>query len=67
LKKGMLGNDVKWVQFELKQAGYNLGKDGIDGQFGGKTDTAVRSFQTKYKLEVDGKVGKLTRDKLEEV
>lgn len=67
LKKGMIGNDVRWVQFELKQAGYDLGKAGIDGQFGGKTDKSVRAFQEKYKLEVDGKVGKLTRDKLEEV
>jgi N-acetylmuramoyl-L-alanine amidase len=71
-KKGSKGTGVKWAQWELKQAGYNIGttgtgKDGIDGDFGSKTDAAVRAFQKKYGLVVDGKVGPKTRAKLKEV
>ena len=67
LSKGMIGNDVKWVQYELKESGFNLGKAGIDGEFGTKTDTAVRKFQKKYKLGVDGIVGPKTRAKMKAV
>lgn len=67
VKKGMKGNNVKWVQWELKRLGYNLGAYGIDGDFGSMTDTAVRQFQRKYGLEVDGIVGKNTRAKLKAV
>lgn len=67
VKKGSKGNNVKWVQWELKRLGYDLGKYGIDGDFGNATDKAVRAFQKKHKapngvaLTVDGIVGKNTR------
>lgn len=61
VKKGSKGNNVKWVQWELKRLGYDLGKYGIDGDFGTATDKAVRAFQKKKKLTVDGIVGKNTR------
>lgn len=61
LKKGSKGVGVKWLQFELNKRGYNLT---IDGDFGTKTDKAVRDFQKKNGLTVDGIVGKNTRNKL---
>ena len=61
VKKGQKGNNVKWVQWELKRLGYDLGKYGIDGDFGTATDKAVRAFQKKKGLAVDGIVGKNTR------
>lgn len=67
LKKGMTGKDVKWVQYELKESGFSLGKYGIDGEFGSTTETAVKKFQKKYKLTVDGIVGSKTLAKLKEV
>lgn len=61
VKKGQKGNNVKWVQWELKRLGYDLGKYGIDGDFGSTTDKCVRDFQRKKKLQIDGIVGKNTR------
>ena len=69
LKKGCQGEDVRALQILLKGNGYNLGtygpnKDGIDSDFGGATDNAVRAYQKKKGLEVDGIVGKSTMSKL---
>lgn len=55
----MSGNDVKWLQYELKERGYDTG--GVDGKFGDKTATSVKAYQQKYGLLVDGKVGPATR------
>lgn len=52
---------VKWVQWHLNRLGYDLGRWGIDGDFGAMTDAAVRAFQKAQKIEVDGVVGKITR------
>ena len=60
LRKGAKGAEVKTVQRLLIAMGYNLGGYGADGDFGGKTEAAVRSFQSAKKLEVDGIVGKDT-------
>jgi hypothetical protein len=54
----MTGADVKMLQNRLVELGYNIGT--VDGVFGTKTETAVRSFQTSHHLVVDGKVGKAT-------
>ena len=64
LKKGSKGVGVKWLQWELNESGYNLT---IDGVFGDKTLDAVKSFQHKHGLVIDGLVGKNTRAKLLEV
>lgn len=69
LKRGLKGNDVTKLQTELKKKGYDLGtsgknKDGIDGDFGGKTETAVEKYQKASKLKIDGVVGKDTAHKL---
>ncbi len=58
IKKGSKGEGVKWVQWELNQSGANLVVDGIAGS---KTDSAIRTFQRKKGLVVDGQVGKNTR------
>ena len=61
VKLGSKGVSVKWVQWQLREAGHNLN---IDGSFGKKTDKSLRDFQKKHKLEVDGKCGRLTRSEL---
>lgn len=61
MKKGMCGNAIKWIQWQLNQHGYTLK---IDGIFGGATYAAVRNFQSKHYLNDDGIVGILTRTAL---
>ncbi|MEE6449325.1 peptidoglycan-binding domain-containing protein [Gottfriedia acidiceleris] len=56
LKSGSKGNSVKLVQKEL-----GITADGIFGQ---NTDRAVRNFQKKNGLRIDGKVGPKTWAKL---
>ena len=58
LKKGSTGNSVKTLQIFLNGFGYNCGT--VDGSFGAKTLSAVKQFQSKNKLSVDGSVGKAT-------
>lgn len=65
LKKNASGDNVSLLQRILKDLGYDLGpygpaKDGIDGDFGKKTDAAVRAFQKDNGLTVDGIVGPKT-------
>lgn len=63
VKKGMKGDDVKWVQYELTEAGYDLSKHGgIDGDFGPFTESCVKAFQKSKHLDIDGIVGKYTRN-----
>jgi N-acetylmuramoyl-L-alanine amidase len=49
---------MKEIQEALTRAGFPLGK--IDGQAGPLTRGAVRGFQTKHNLDVDGVVGNQT-------
>lgn len=58
VKFGTIGNDVKWVQWYLVANGYNIA---IDGIFGTNSVQALKSFQERSKLEVDGICGKNTR------
>ena len=62
LKKGSKGNAVRVLQGILICLGYDTG--GFDGDFGSKTDTAVRAFQRANGLTVDGQAGKNTFAKL---
>lgn len=57
MRFGSRGESVKWVQYQLNKAGYSLARDGIFGQ---KTREAVKDFQLKRGLLVDGIVGKNT-------
>lgn len=63
---GSEGDRVKELQNNLIKLGYDLGKDGADGDFGTKTLTAVKNFQEKYKLTVDGIVGPVTEKAIKE-
>lgn len=62
LKKGMTGNDVKTLQILLN--GYNFACGSADGDFGTKTEYALKQFQTKFKLGADGIAGNGTWTKL---
>ena len=67
LRRGSKGADVKELQLGLIKMGYNLGSYGADGDFGGKTNAAVRAFQKKYGLTVDGEFGPKSFAKYKEV
>lgn len=58
LKQGSKGESVKSLQILLNGHGFSCGS--VDGSFGPATLKAVKSFQTKNKLSVDGSVGKAT-------
>lgn len=49
------GDDVRMLQIHLAAHGFDVGL--VDGDFGKKTDAAVRSFQSSKGLLVDGVVG----------
>lgn len=52
LKKGSKGDRVKALQVKLIQLGYLKGS--ADGDFGKKTEAAVKEFQLDYNLEANG-------------
>ena len=60
LYNGCRGEEVR----ELQQALITLGflKGTTDGVYGNNTENAVRAFQKKYNLNVDGLAGEKTRD-----
>ncbi len=61
LQKGSKGEQVKALQRMLYAMGYQLGtKNPVDGDFGAKTDAAVRAYQKDAGLTVDGIVGEKT-------
>lgn len=57
-RQGSSGSTVKTIQRKLKNWGYYKGS--VDGIFGSKTKEAVRYFQRKNGLTVDGIVGNKT-------
>ncbi|MBR4419704.1 MAG: spore cortex-lytic enzyme [Clostridia bacterium] len=57
-KQGSRGATVKTIQQKLKRWGYYTGA--VDGIFGTKTKEAVKYFQRKNGLKVDGIVGSQT-------
>lgn len=61
-KPYMKGEDIKKLQEELNKKGFNCGK--ADGIYGSKTTAAVKLFQRRYHLLIDGKAGKQTIQKL---
>lgn len=63
-RKGDYGYDVLYIQRFLKWYGYAVS---ADGDFGAKTEDAVKKFQTAEKLTVDGQVGAKTIEKMKAV
>lgn len=61
IKYGMKGDDVKNLQTTLNNLGYNLD---VDGSFGPQTLSAVKQYQQKNGLTVDGMVGPQTQQYL---
>ncbi|MBQ8619020.1 MAG: peptidoglycan-binding protein [Clostridia bacterium] len=60
ISRGVEGADVAELQSALISLGYDLGtygekKDGVDGDCGSKTVSAIKEFQEKYNLNPTGK------------
>lgn len=52
LKRGITRNEgVRWLQWELVEAGYDIA---IDGSFGIATENALKKFQSSAKLVISG-------------
>lgn len=64
LRRGDINDEVRQVQRMLQQHGFSL-KD--DGENGPETQRALRAFQVRHKLRVDGIVGPETSGKLNEL
>ncbi|MGA9382109.1 MAG: peptidoglycan-binding domain-containing protein [Phormidium sp.] len=54
---GSKGKDVVYLQQLLNKKGYSLK---VDGDFGKRTEEAVKNFQKRRGLKVDGIVGPAT-------
>lgn len=57
LRQGANGDAVRALQVELRAAGFSLV---VDGDFGSATNSAVRTYQSRNGLVVDGAVGPIT-------
>lgn len=64
LKEGSKGEQVKTLQAILAGNGFDLGCYGVDGDFGGKTDEALRKYQSENALTPDGIAGPKTWSKM---
>ena len=61
LERNDKGDAVEDLQNELIEAGFKVV---ADGEFGENTEEAVKAFQAREGLKVDGKVGPKTWEKL---
>ena len=66
IKRGDKGDDVKKIQNQLITLGYDLSPYGADGNFGAKTENAVKAFQKDNKLFETGIVDETTKKLLDE-
>ncbi|GAA4928678.1 hypothetical protein GCM10023224_04930 [Streptomonospora halophila] len=66
LKRGASGAKVRRVQEWLDEHGYDLGRWGTDGKYGGTTEDAVEAFQRDAGLFEDGEYGPNTEEAMEE-
>lgn len=62
IRQGMTGTTVRTIQTKLKNWGYYSGN--VDGIYGSQTTAAVKRFQQKNGLVVDGIVGNKTAAKI---
>ena len=67
LERGDVGEDVKKLQTALKELGYDIGENEIDGIIGPETEKAIKAFQEANGLTDNGMgiVGPKTLDALE--
>lgn len=61
-RRGYKGEDLKFYQSSLTRLGFNT--NGIDGIYGPGMEKAVRLFQTKHGLTIDGILGPITQNKI---
>lgn len=61
LRRGMQNEQVKTLQYLLKEAGFDVT---IDGDFGRTTEDALRKFQKSSGITVDGRAGPKTIEAL---
>lgn len=54
------GDEVKYIQWELKRLGYDIGSSSVDGKCGAKTVAAIIEFQEAIGLVADGLAGAKT-------
>jgi peptidoglycan hydrolase-like protein with peptidoglycan-binding domain len=64
LREGSHGEAVRQLEVALKETGEDPGP--LDGQFGPQTLTAVKAFQQKRGIDVDGVVGPVTWRNIDE-
>ena len=64
LQKGSAGREVRALQILLVGNGYSVGPYGYDGDFGANTETALKRYQEKNGLTVDGICGPKTWAKI---
>lgn len=64
LEQGAKGDEVKKLQQKLFDLGYDIGKSGVDGIFGPKTQEALQKFQKDAKIKPSGIFDQKTFDKL---
>ena len=57
LNLGSRNDEVKRLQQELINQGYDVGSSGADGIYGAKTQAAVKAYQRANNLTVDGIAG----------
>jgi len=62
LQRGSRGLDALYLQLRLNELGYSVGT--ADGDYGGKTASAVESFQKDHGLEATGAVDEATWEAL---
>lgn len=60
LRIGDASEAVRAAQLLLRGRGFGVGPDGADGDFGVKTQAAVRRFQMSRGIEADGVIGPVT-------
>lgn len=65
IKNGSRGEGARWVQWMLNNA--MAAGLSVDGIFGTKSVSALKTFQKRYGLAVDGICGPASRQKLKEV
>lgn len=59
-KKGDSGSDIESIQWRMYQLGYLASRDMVTGNFGDKTEEAVKKLQEVNGIGIDGTVGHQT-------